>query len=153
MTRSLTLFVVGGYGSFGGRLIELLKADASLTVLVAGRSLSRAQAFCDRLADSRSQLRAVAFDRDGDVNAQLARFNIDVLIDASGPFQVYGGDAHRLVEACIARRIHYLDLADDAAFVRGVARFDARARAQDVVALCGVSTCPALTAAVVRRLA
>ena len=42
---------------------------------------------------------------------------------------------------------------DGAAFVQGIAQFDAEARARGVVVLSGVSSFPVLTAAVVRRLA
>ena len=48
MTTALRVLIVGGYGIFGGRLVELLQSDARLTLLVAGRSLSRAREFCER---------------------------------------------------------------------------------------------------------
>jgi hypothetical protein len=75
------------------------------------------------------------------------------VVDASGPFQFYGGDPYRLVEACLTGGIDYLDLADGARFVEGIARFDAAARARGIAILSGVSSFPVLTAAVVRRLA
>ena len=74
------------------------------------------------------------------------------MVDASGPFQAYG-DPYRVVRAAIARGIGYLDLADGSDFVKGIAQFDAAARARGVFVLAGVSSFPVLTAAVVRRLA
>jgi hypothetical protein len=42
MTRPpFTVLIVGGYGTFGGRLAELLAHEASLKLLIAGRSLAR----------------------------------------------------------------------------------------------------------------
>lgn len=34
----MKLLVVGGYGTFGGRIVDLLENKPRLTVLVAGRS-------------------------------------------------------------------------------------------------------------------
>jgi hypothetical protein len=32
----------------------------------------------------------LAFDRDGDVEAQLRQISPDIVVDATGPFQLYG---------------------------------------------------------------
>jgi len=148
----MRLLIVGGYGTFGGRIVELLEGDERLTLIVAGRSRDRAERYCASRRGARARLEAAEFDRNGDVAAQLARLRPDVVVDASGPFQAYGAGAYRLLEACIAARIHYLDLADGSDFVAGVAAFDASAKAAGVYALSGVSSFPVLTAAVVRRL-
>jgi hypothetical protein len=42
---SLHILIVGGYGIFGGRLVELLEDEPRLTLLVSGRSLERAREF------------------------------------------------------------------------------------------------------------
>lgn len=146
------VLIVGGYGTFGGRLAELLADEAALTLVVAGRSRARAEAFCRSLT-AQATLEPAAFDRDGDLDAQLKEARPDVVVDATGPFQAYGAQPYRLVEACIRQGRHYLDLADASAFVAGVSRLDAAARARGVAALSGVSSFPVLTAAVVRELA
>jgi hypothetical protein len=148
----LKLLIVGGYGTFGGRLVELLEDDSRLTIIVAGRSAHRAAAFCSTHAAAKARLVPAPFDRSADALGQLRMLNPDVLVDASGPFQAYGGDRYRLIEACIAQKVHYLDLADGSEFVAGVAALDADARASGVSALSGVSSFPVLTAAVVRQL-
>ncbi len=149
----MKLLIVGGYGTFGGRIVELLQSEAALSVIVAGRSLSSAKAYCASRGQTAATLMAARFDRDGDLAAQIKFLGPDVVIDASGPFQAYGAGAYRLVEACIAARIHYLDLADGSAFVEGVGAYDAAAREAGVYVLSGVSSFPVLTAAVVRELA
>ncbi|MBN9269632.1 MAG: saccharopine dehydrogenase NADP-binding domain-containing protein, partial [Mesorhizobium sp.] len=83
----MKLLIVGGYGTFGGRIVELLENEPRLTVLVAGRSLSRAKAYCRARAGARATLLPTIFDRDGDLAAQLAGLRPDIVIDASGPFQ------------------------------------------------------------------
>lgn len=153
MTQLLKLLIVGGYGVFGGRIVELLEGDARLTLLVGGRSRDKAEAFCSTRSGAMAKLVPLAFDRNGDIGAQLAAERPDLVIDASGPFQAYGEGRYRLIEACIAQGVDYLDLADGSEFVAGVRAFDAAARAAGVFVLSGVSSFPVLTAAVVRRLA
>jgi hypothetical protein len=148
----MKLLILGGYGTFGGRLATLLAGEPRVTLLIAGRSLDKAAAFCAALAPGAPRC-AVLFDRNGDVAAQLARIEPDVVVDATGPFQLYGDHPYRVVEACIAHGIHYLDLADGSDFVKGIAQFDQAARERNVYVLAGVSSFPVLTAAVVRRLA
>ena len=149
----LKVLILGGYGTFGGRLAQLLADEAELTLIIAGRSRDKAQAFCATLPSAR---RATAvpeiFDRDGDVERQLHGIAPDVVVDATGPFQSYGEDPYRVVRAAIAVGVHYLDLADGSDFVDGVAQFDAEARARGIFVLTGVSSFPVLTAAVVRQL-
>jgi Domain of unknown function (DUF4166)/Saccharopine dehydrogenase NADP binding domain len=148
----MRMLIVGGYGTFGGRTVELLESDPRLTLIVAGRSLAKARAYCAKRAAASAMLEPAHFDRTGDLGAQIERLKPDVLLDASGPFQDYGADAYRLVEAAIDARVHYLDLADGAGFVSGVSAYDARAREAGIYVLSGVSSFPVLTAAVVRRL-
>ncbi len=153
MTKELRLLIVGGYGAFGGRIVELLKGEPRLTLIVAGRSLARATAFCAVHSNARARLEPARFDRDEDVSTSLASLQPAILVDASGPFQSYGEHPYRLVEACVALGVNYLDLADGSDFVAGVGAYNAQARAAGVFVLSGVSSFPVLTAAVVRRLA
>ena len=146
------VLIVGGYGTFGGRLAQLLADEPRLTLIVAGRDRARAETFCKNLR-SAAKLEALAFDREGDLATGLAAANPAMVVDASGPFQAYGGDPYRLVKACLARGVDYLDLADGADFVDGIAQFDAEAQARGVCILSGVSSFPVLTAAALRRLA
>ncbi len=146
------ILVVGGYGTFGARTVELLEGRAELEIVVAGRSLESAERFCRSRGSTRATLLPARFDRDGDAVVQLAAIRPDVLLDASGPFQEYGQGAYRLVEGCIAARANYLDLADGSGFVAGIPAFDAAARGAGVFVLSGVSSFPVLTSAVVRHL-
>ena len=148
----MKLLIVGGYGTFGGRIVQLLENEPRLELIIAGRSLARAEAYCKERGTTKARLVPAMVDRDGDLGAQLSILRPDIVVDASGPFQAYGEGRYRLVEACIAARIHYLDLADGSDFVAGVSAFDATARAAGIMVLSGVSSFPVLTAAVVRRL-
>jgi hypothetical protein len=147
----LKVLILGGYGSFGGRLAQLLAHAEGLTLIIAGRSREKAQVFCAGLS-SRASLVPCRFDRNADVEAQLRETVPDIVVDASGPFQSYGADPYRLVLASIALGISYLDFADGSEFVQGIARFDAAARERGVFVRSGVSSLPVLTAAAVRSL-
>ena len=147
----LKVLILGGYGTFGGRLALLLADEPRVTLMIAGRSLAQAQEFCAALS-ARATLQAARFDREGDVEAQLVALAPDIVVDASGPFQAYG-DPYRVVRAALAHGINYLDLADGSDFVHGIAQFEGQARERGVFVLAGASSFPVLTAAVTRRLA
>jgi hypothetical protein len=149
----MRVLIVGGYGTFGGRLVELLRDEPRLTLLVGGRSLARARAFCRAKArPTGAQVLPAEFDREGDAQAQLAKQAPDLVIDASGPFQSYGSQPYRLAAACVTLGIDYLDLADGTDFVRGIAALNADATKRGVFLLSGASSFPVLTTAVARRL-
>lgn len=149
----LKILIIGGYGVFGGRTVSLLERDAGLTLIVAGRSIEKAEAFVSSRNGAAAALVSAHFDREGDVRAQIGSLAPDVVVDASGPFQAYGTDRYRVIEACIDQSVDYLDLADGSAFVEGVSVFNERAKDAGIFVLSGVSSFPVLTAAVVRRLA
>jgi short subunit dehydrogenase-like uncharacterized protein len=115
-------------------------------VIVAGRSLAKAQAFCA----AHPGTTPLVADRNGDVGAVLAAHRPDVLIDAAGPFQ---GSDTRVPLACARAGVSYVDLADARAFVTGIGALDEAARDAGVAILAGASSVPALSGAVARRLA
>ncbi len=138
------ILVLGGYGGFGGRIARRLAA-AGYDVLVAGRSLARAQAFCA----GQPHLTPVAIDRAA-ISAALSEHRPTLLVDASGPFQAMD---HTVPTACVEARVHYVDIADAREFVCGLAALDAAAKAAGVALISGASSVPALSGAVVRKLA
>jgi Domain of unknown function (DUF4166)/Saccharopine dehydrogenase NADP binding domain len=150
--RRLKILILGGYGTFGGRLAQLLADEDRLTLVIGGRSHAKATAFCARL-QARATAVPLAFERDREIEPQLRQIAPDMVVDASGPFQSYGADPYRVVKAAIALGIDYLDLADSSGFVEGITQFDADARGRGLLVLAGVSSFPVLTAAVIRRLA
>lgn len=152
MSNHLKILIVGGYGTFGGRLVELLEDESRLTLVVAGRSLTQAQDYCKSRKAAKATLMPARFDRTEDLVVQVASLAPDIVVDASGPFQSYGKDEYKLVEACIANRANYLDLADGSDFVKGITAYDEAARTAGVYVLSGVSSFPVLTAAVARHL-
>jgi saccharopine dehydrogenase-like NADP-dependent oxidoreductase len=125
MVDRLNVLIVGGYGTFGGRIVELLENEPRLTLTIAGRSLKKARTFSDAHGRAKATLVPAAFDRNGDLTKQLESLRPDILVDASGPFQAYGKERYRVIEACIGQGVNYLDLADGSDFVAGVGSFAA----------------------------
>ena len=47
----MRILIVGGYGTFGGRIVDLLLDESRLTIWVAGRRLDAAKQFCSMRQD------------------------------------------------------------------------------------------------------
>ncbi|MCF6219743.1 MAG: DUF4166 domain-containing protein [Robiginitomaculum sp.] len=141
-----TVLIIGGYGQFGGRLSRRLSDIADITVMVAGRTLPKAEALC---AEHGGNLRPVFFDSRGDLDAQLTDLKPWLVIDAAGPFQSVFGHGYELPETCIRHGIHYIDLSDSGTFTQGIGKLDAKAKAAGVTLISGASSVPALSSAVV----
>ena len=141
----MRVVVLGGSGVFGSRLVRLLSRDGH-EVLAAGRGEAGL-----RQLSAETGCGVLVVDRRGDLGA-LWEAAPEVVVDAAGPFHAYG-DPWRLARDCIAHRVHYLDLADDAAFCAGIGGLDAEAKAAGVVVLSGVSSVPCLSSAAVAALA
>lgn len=141
----MRVVVLGGYGVFGAKLVELLTRDAH-DVIVAGRSADKAQVLAARFSAGH-----LALDRSGDLGP-LWDAAPDVVVDAAGPFHAYGDDPYALAKACIENGAHYLDLADEPAFCAGISQLDGDARAAGLCVLSGVSSVPAISSAAVASL-
>jgi hypothetical protein len=146
----MKIVILGGYGVFGGRLAELLADMDGLDMVICGRNLARAQAFCAGF-EGHATVTPMRLER-LDIAAELPRLAPDFVVDASGPFQNYGDDPYGVVKACILAGVHYMDFADAADFVFGISKFDPAARAAGISVLSGVSSFPVLTAAVLREI-
>lgn len=139
------VLLLGGYGTFGRRMAPRLAA-AGFEVLVAGRSLAKAEAYCA----GRPGLVPLALDRDRGLAEALAAHRPFALLDAAGPFQ---GIGYSVARAAIEVGCHYFDIADASDFVSGIGALDAEAKVAGVVAIAGASSLPALSGAAARRLA
>ena len=146
------ILVIGGYGFFGTRLVELLSRQPNLHILIGGRSAAKAQELARQLRpEASSQLEPHAIDIESPSLAQtLIALQPDTVIHTAGPFQ---GQDYRVAEACIAAGAHYIDLADGREFVAGIGVLHAAAVKAGVLVTSGASSVPALSSAVADRLA
>ena len=148
------ILIVGGYGAFGARAAERLAREPGFEIIVAGRSLGRAQAAAQELQrTSPATISGFMLDATAVNLAALSALAPSIVINASGPFQ---RQDYSLAHAAIETGAHYIDLADASDFVMGFAAdktLDAAARAKRVLAVSGASTVPAISSAVLDRLA
>jgi hypothetical protein len=98
-------------------------------------------------ASARSTLASLD-STDPDLALRLRKLGVSTLIHTAGPFQ---GQGYEVARAAIKAGCSYLDLADGRAFVSGITKLDAEARAAGVAVISGASSLPALSAAVVDR--
>ena len=142
----MKVLVLGGYGHFGSVIARKLAGDAAFEVVVAGRNAERAERFAREIG-----VTGACLDRDAPEFARgLQRNAPELVISTAGPFQ---GQDYRVALAAIDAGAHYIDIADGREFVCGIVALDPKARAKGVLVASGASSVPALSAAVVDRLA
>ena len=139
------VLVLGGYGNFGKRVVELL-ARQGIQVEVGGRDRQKAEEFVASLAPHRADI--AVFDIRRDLGAKLDELQPAVVINTCGPFQNLD---YSTAQACIDRGIPYVDLADARDYVTGIKALDAAAKKHDTVVISGASTVPGLSSAVVEH--
>jgi len=141
------VLVLGAYGFFGSRICAALAKNPRIHLILTGRDLSKATAAAYQIGLSAHHAREVDCTR-ADLALLLRKLGINLVIHTAGPFQ---GQGYEVVREAIKAGCNYLDLADARAFVTGISKLDAQARAAGVSIISGASTVPALTAAVVDR--
>ena len=139
------VLVLGGYGNFGSFISCSLAKEPNIQVIVAGRSIEKAQALVASL-EAKNSPQAVALDIQEDFENELKTISPNLVIHTSGPFQAQSYD---VAEACIENHIHYIDLADGRNFVEGITSLDERAERQGIAVISGASSVPCLTSALV----
>lgn len=135
------VLVLGGTGVFGSRFCRILAGDPEVCLTVAARDRGRVEAIAAEFG-----IAGISVDWQRTLDEVLGSGAYGAVAHLAGPFQ---GQGYDVAETCIRHRVHYLDLADDTAFVCGIDRLDAAAKAAGVIVCAGVSTAPALTGAVV----
>ena len=143
-----TVVVLGGYGNFGKRIVENLADIQDVTVIVAGRSLTKANALIAQLQGrALATLKSVVIDIfSDDFEQKLSGLSPYLVIHTSGPFQ---GQDYVVPRACINVGAHYIDLADDRRFVCDIAELNESAKANHVLLVSGANSVPGLSSAVI----
>jgi len=141
------VLIVGASGTFGSRLARLLARRQMFRLSLGGRDEAKVAKLQAELReiDPQGEFGFVRIDRNNVSAEHLREVGCWLVVDCAGPFQ---GSGTALIEAAIAARCNYVDLADSRAFVADIKRFDGPARAANVAVLTGASSTPALTHAV-----
>ena len=135
-----TIVVLGGYGTFGARVSRDL-AERGHRVVVAGRDPRRAEALARALGPAHA---SVGVDvRDGEA-CRLAIRGAAVAVVCAGPFSALGSGP---ASAALAEGTHYVDIADDRAYIRALRDLDAEFTRARLCAAYGCSSLPAVSSA------
>ena len=145
MGRLRTVTVLGGYGIFGSRSSKALSQHPDVRIRIAGRS----RQLGENLARS-IDADFLPCNLDEDHSIRRAVSESHVVIHTAGPFQ---NKDYRVAKLCIEAGSHYLDISDARQFVVGISSLDDFARRHGVFVTSGVSSVPALTAALIKELA
>ena len=135
------VLIIGGYGNFGSFISRSLAKQANISLVVAGRSLSKAQLLADEINSE-----AAVIDIHGNLETRLRDIKPDIVIHTSGPFQSQGYD---VAETCIKCGADYIDLADGREFVSEIDSLDQKARQAGTLVVSGASSVPCLTSALI----
>lgn len=148
LTNGYRILVLGGYGNFGKRICASL-AQMNIHLIVAGRSLTKASEYCERLRTEYTGLKIEPAKIDinhPELANQLKGQNPNLVIHTCGPFQ---GQNYRVPKACLAIGAHYIDLADDRRFVCDIEQLNQEARNKGLLLVSGASSVPGLSSTVI----
>lgn len=143
------VLIIGGYGNFGSFISSELAKNKNIQIIIAGRSLSKAQNLASKIKTenkSVNKISSASLDINKDLNESLDSINPDIVIHTSGPFQK---QSYVVARSCIERKIHYIDLADGRDFVSGITQLHNKAKQQGVLVISGASSVPCFTSALV----
>ena len=158
----MKILVIGGYGNFGKRLVKSLLEYSSHEIIIAGRSIERAEETASSLREEFGKTVSIArLDvLSTELNIAIITQDPDIVINASGPYhfqlkEIQEQDDrsnYRLARACLLAQCHYIDLADNRDFVSHFAdSLNTQAKQLGLMLVTGASTVPSLTDAVIQH--
>jgi len=135
--------VYGGSGFFGRCVVQDLLKHSDAQVVVASRSPN-----ANHFVGFGNRVRCYISDATDRESVLGLLDDATVLINCMGPYQGMGLD---LLKACIQKRVHYIDVADDRDFVERAYKLKPQIEAAGITALIGCSVVPGLSALLTRR--
>ncbi len=147
------IMVLGGYGTFGKRIVQQL-CQQNTTLIIAGRNRAKAQKLADKLSQNISAqasncvIKIAIFDVHTELANALNKHQPKLIIHTCGPFQ---GQTTAVAQTCIKFGIHCIDLSDARDFVAQMLKLDQQAKAKKVMLITAASTVPTLSSAVIEH--
>jgi hypothetical protein len=132
--------VLGGYGTFGARVSRDL-AGRGHRVVVAGRDGRRAESLARALGPEHAGVSADVRDL---AACRQALRGAAVAVVCAGPFSALGSAPAR---AALEEGAHYVDIADDRAYIRALRDLDGEFTRARLCAAYGCSSLPAVSSA------
>jgi short subunit dehydrogenase-like uncharacterized protein len=143
------VLLLGAAGN-SGRLIAAELARRGLSLRLAGRSRGPLEDLARALAADGATTEVRTVDVSDATSLTRTIAGVGVVMSTIGPFAWYGGP---VIDASLAARVPYVDIANEWAAVRGVLDRDGQARADGVTLVTGAGFGPAATETLVLRLA
>jgi short subunit dehydrogenase-like uncharacterized protein len=143
------VLLLGAAGN-SGRLIAAELASRGLSLRLAGRSRGPLEDLARALAadGATTDVRTVDVSDAASLAGTIA--GVGVVVSTIGPFARHAGP---VIDACLAAKVPYVDIANEWAAVRGLLDRDEQARAHAVTLVTGAGFGPAATETLVLRLA
>lgn len=138
------ILILGGYGYTGKLLAKYLLAETDVHIVIAGRSLEKAQAFVDELADPRACAQKV--DASEAATLQPALQDVDLCLVAAPTTH----HAETVIYACLAARVDYLDVQFSAAKLKALQAAEKQIRKSERCFITEAGYHPGLPSAMVR---
>jgi saccharopine dehydrogenase (NAD+, L-lysine-forming) len=147
--RTSDVLLLGAAGN-SGRLIAAELAARGLSVRLAGRSRGPLEDLARALAADGATTDVRTVDVSDAASLAGAIAGAGAVLSTIGPFTRQAGP---VIDACLAARVPYVDIANEWAAVRGLLDRDEQARAHAVTLVTGAGFGPAATETLVLRLA
>lgn len=144
--KSKSILVLGGYGTFGARIVGALCAKG-YRLLVNGRNKVKANQLIKKIISEQpdTHVSEACFDAFIELKNQLDKLKPNLVIHCCGPFQ---GQDNFIAKTTIESGIHYIDLSDGRDYAQNILKLDTLAIQQKTTAITAASTVPTLSSAV-----
>lgn len=129
-----SILIVGGYGKVGGHIARQLCSDTTRSIIIAGRSLEKAQAYC-KLLDGRIQ--PAQLDLDQPDIALLEQMDVVIMCHEHNKVS--------FARQCLELGIHYIDISASYDWLKRLEALDNQAKASGAAAVLSVGFSPGLT--------
>ena len=123
-------FLLYGANGYTGQLIIRYSKDYNLTPILAGRSEDKIKPLAESF-----NLNYKVFDLDDPEAVDSALSDVSVVLHAAGPFMY---TAKPMIEACLRKGVHYLDITGEIAVFEMAHRYGKRAEENGIVIMPGV---------------
>lgn len=137
------IIVYGGNGFFGRLVVEDLLAHSDTNITIASRSCKNSL----NLGPLQKRIESVISDANDYESIFSTLDGAKIVINCLGPFQ---GQSLNLLRACIEKKIHYIDVADDRDFVIRCFQLRPQIEQAGIMAFVGCSVIPGISCLLVK---
>jgi saccharopine dehydrogenase-like NADP-dependent oxidoreductase len=146
---SKSILILGGYGNFGQRIVRLLAKDPTWHILIGGRRIAKAQKLTEQIKTESPDANINTYFIDWQSTQflqQLKASQCQLLIHAAGSFHQ---QSYVVPKTAIELGIHYIDIADNRAFVCGIDELDEMAKNNQIAVISGAGALPGLSSCII----